>query len=58
MTIAGLIFSGAGLAGGFPLMLGITIKYFAERSGTAFSLFLRYLNWKYAHQLLDGNYCG
>ena len=37
MTIAGLILSGAGLAGGFPLMLGITGKYFAQRSGTAFS---------------------
>ncbi len=33
----GLIFSGAGLAGGFPLMLGITGKYFAHLSGTAFS---------------------
>jgi len=37
MTITGLIFSGAGLAGGFPLMLGITGKYFAQLSGTAFS---------------------
>jgi FHS family glucose/mannose:H+ symporter-like MFS transporter len=37
MTIAGLIFSGAGLAGGFPLMLGIIGKYFAQVSGTAFS---------------------
>jgi MFS transporter, FHS family, glucose/mannose:H+ symporter len=37
MTIAGLIFSGAGLAGGFPLMLGITGKHFAQLSGTAFS---------------------
>jgi len=37
MTIAGLILSGAGLAGGFPLMLGITGKYFAQLSGTAFS---------------------
>ena len=35
--IAGLIFSGAGLAGGFPLMLGITGKHFAQISGTAFS---------------------
>ena len=33
----GLFFSGAGLAGGFPLMLGITGKYFAHLSGTAFS---------------------
>jgi FHS family glucose/mannose:H+ symporter-like MFS transporter len=37
IIIAGLIFSGAGLAGGFPLMLGITGKYFADFSGTAFS---------------------
>jgi FHS family glucose/mannose:H+ symporter-like MFS transporter len=37
MTITGLILSGAGLAGGFPLMLGITGKYFAQLSGTAFS---------------------
>jgi len=37
MVIAGLIFSGAGLAGGFPLMLGITGKHFAQLSGTAFS---------------------
>ncbi len=33
----GLVFSGAGLAGGFPLMLGITGKHFAHLSGTAFS---------------------
>jgi MFS transporter, FHS family, glucose/mannose:H+ symporter len=37
IIISGLIFSGAGLAGGFPLMLGITGKYFAHLSGTAFS---------------------
>lgn len=37
LIIAGLIFSGAGLAGGFPLMLGITGKHFADLSGTAFS---------------------
>jgi len=37
MTIAGLMLSGAGLAGGFPLMLGITGKHFARLSGTAFS---------------------
>jgi fucose permease len=37
IVIAGLIFSGAGLAGGFPLMLGITGKHFARLSGTAFS---------------------
>lgn len=37
IIIAGLIFSGAGLAGGFPLMLGITGKYFSRLSGTAFS---------------------
>ena len=37
IIITGLIFSGAGLAGGFPLMLGITGKYFPDFSGTAFS---------------------
>jgi len=37
VVIAGLILSGAGLAGGFPLMLGITGKHFAHLSGTAFS---------------------
>lgn len=37
LIIAGLILSGAGLAGGFPLMLGITAKHFAHLSGTAFS---------------------
>jgi MFS family permease len=37
IVIAGLIFSGAGLAGGFPLMLGITGKHFSHLSGTAFS---------------------
>ena len=37
IIVPGLIFSGAGLAGGFPLMLGITGKYFAHLSGTAFS---------------------
>jgi FHS family glucose/mannose:H+ symporter-like MFS transporter len=37
IIITGLIFSGSGLAGGFPLMLGITGKYFADFSGTAFS---------------------
>lgn len=37
MIISGLVLSGAGLAGGFPLMLGITGSYFAHLSGTAFS---------------------
>jgi fucose permease len=37
IIVGGLIFSGAGLAGGFPLMLGITGKHFAHLSGTAFS---------------------
>jgi MFS transporter, FHS family, glucose/mannose:H+ symporter len=37
IIIAGLVFSGAGLAGGFPLMLGITGRHFADVSGTAFS---------------------
>lgn len=37
IVLIGLFLSGAGLAGGFPLMLGITGKYFAHLSGTAFS---------------------
>lgn len=39
-AVAGLIFLGAGLAGGFPVMLGILGERFAERSGTAFSVAL------------------
>ena len=37
IIFAGLIFSGAGLAGGFPLMLGIVGSHFKQLSGTAFS---------------------
>ncbi len=37
VIIMGLILSGAGLAEGFPLMLGFTGKHFAHLSGTAFS---------------------
>lgn len=39
-AVAGLIILGAGLAGGFPIMLGILGERFAERSGTAFSVAL------------------
>ena len=39
-AVAGLILLGAGLAGGFPIMLGILGERFAERSGTAFSVAL------------------
>ena len=39
-VIAGLILLGAGLANGFPVMLGITGSRYAERSGTAFSFVL------------------
>lgn len=39
-AVAGLILLGAGLAGGFPVMLGILGERFAERSGTAFSFAL------------------
>lgn len=39
-AIAGLILLGAGLANGFPVMLGITGSRYAERSGTAFSFVL------------------
>jgi MFS family permease len=37
IIIGGLILSGAGLAGGFPLMLGFVGERFAHLSGTAFS---------------------
>ena len=37
-SVAGLILLGAGLAGGFPIMLGIAGGLFAELSGTAFSI--------------------
>ena len=39
-AITGLILIGAGLASGFPVMLGITGGRYAERSGTAFSFVL------------------
>jgi MFS transporter, FHS family, glucose/mannose:H+ symporter len=37
LVIAGLILSGAGLAGGFPIMLGFVGERFTALSGTAFS---------------------
>ena len=37
VIITGLILSGAGLAGGFPVMLGFVGERFALFSGTAFS---------------------
>jgi MFS family permease len=37
LTIAGLIIMGAGLSGGFPIMLGLAGTRFKEQSGTAFS---------------------
>jgi fucose permease len=40
LAVAGLILLGAGLAGGFPVMLGILGERYAERSGTAFSIAL------------------
>jgi FHS family glucose/mannose:H+ symporter-like MFS transporter len=39
-AIAGLMLIGAGLANGFPVMLGITGSRYAEHSGTAFSFVL------------------
>ena len=38
LSVAGLILLGAGLAGGFPLMLGLVGHRYKELSGTAFSL--------------------
>jgi len=38
MSVAGLVFLGAGLAGGFPLMLGVVGVRYPDVSGTAFSL--------------------
>jgi len=37
ISIAGLVLLGAGLSGGFPIMLGIVGSLYAEISGTAFS---------------------
>ena len=37
MIIAGLFLSGAGVAGGFPIMLGFVGERFSQLSGTAFS---------------------
>jgi fucose permease len=39
-AVPGLMLTGAGLAAGFPAMLGITGERFGEISGTAFSLVL------------------
>lgn len=38
LSVVGLILLGAGLAGGFPLMLGLVGDRYKELSGTAFSL--------------------
>jgi MFS transporter, FHS family, glucose/mannose:H+ symporter len=38
LSVAGLILLGAGLAGGFPLILGLVGDRYKELSGTAFSL--------------------
>ncbi|CAN5503911.1 hypothetical protein BH23BAC1_BH23BAC1_30600 [soil metagenome] len=40
MAVAGLIIMGAGLSGGFPIMLGLAGDRFKEQSGTAFSFVL------------------
>ena len=40
LAVTGLILLGAGLAGGFPIMLGFVGTRYAERSGTAFSFVL------------------
>jgi FHS family glucose/mannose:H+ symporter-like MFS transporter len=40
MAITGLVLSGAGLAAGFPVMLGLIGNRYAELSGTAFSIVL------------------
>jgi fucose permease len=39
-SVTGLIILGAGLAGGFPIMLGFVGNSYRELSGTAFSLVL------------------
>lgn len=38
ISVAGLVILGAGLSGGFPIMLGIVGSLYSEISGTAFSL--------------------
>jgi len=37
LSVTGLVLLGAGLAGGFPIMLGLAGKRYAAQSGTAFS---------------------
>ena len=37
-AVAGLFLIGAGLAGGFPIMLGLVGERFSDLSGTAFSI--------------------
>ena len=38
ISVAGLVFLGAGLSGGFPIMLGFVGNLYSDLSGTAFSL--------------------
>jgi MFS transporter, FHS family, glucose/mannose:H+ symporter len=40
LSVTGLVFLGAGLANGFPVMLGLVGSRYSELSGTAFSLVL------------------
>ena len=40
LSVAALVILGMGLAGGFPVMLGIVGEKYAEKSGTAFSFVL------------------
>jgi fucose permease len=40
ISVVGLVLLGAGLAGGFPIMLGIAGSRYPEISGTVFSLIL------------------
>lgn len=40
MGVSGLVLTGAGLAAGFPVMLGIAGARYKELSGTAFSFVL------------------
>ncbi len=61
MAVISLFILGAGLAGGFPIMLGFTGNRFKELSGTAFSLVLSFglmgnMIVNYAMGLIAKNY--
>jgi MFS family permease len=57
VVFAGLFFFGAGLAGGFPIMLGFVGDRFPSYRYCFQPGFHRCTYWKHAYQLPDGNCC-